>query len=88
MKNNILEDAKQWVRDLLYENGVHQRDAYIFDNAENELETFLEKMRQKEQDKWENKTIIIPKGKTHPVHDICEDCFERGKEAATEEVLS
>lgn len=45
MKNNILEDAKQWVRELLYKNGVRLDDPYIFDNAENELETFLEKMR-------------------------------------------
>lgn len=36
-----MEKAKQWIGDLLYENGVHQRDKHIFDKAENALEVFL-----------------------------------------------
>ena len=32
------------------------------------------------------KTIIIPKGKLHPKHDKCEDCFELGKEHQKTEV--
>ena len=27
------------------------------------------------------KKIIIPRGKIHPMHDKCEDCFELGKES-------
>lgn len=41
MKNDIIEKAKQWIGDLLYENGVHQREKHIFDTAENELEKFF-----------------------------------------------
>ena len=40
-----LEKAKQWIGDLLYENGVHQRDRHIFDKAENELEEFFKEVR-------------------------------------------
>lgn len=53
MKNNILEKAKQWIGDLLYENGVHQRETHIFVNAENELQRFFEqydKELEKEND--------------------------------------
>ena len=28
----------------------------------------------------EKKFRVIPKGSTHPEHDICEDCFELGKQ--------
>lgn len=28
------------------------------------------------KEKWEKKKIVIKKGKTHPVHDKCENCFE------------
>lgn len=41
----IIKDAKTWIGDLLYENGVHQRETNIFNNAEKALEKFLEEMR-------------------------------------------
>lgn len=37
--------------------------------------------------KWEKKTITTPKGKTHPVHDRCEECIEIGKEEGRETTI-
>ena len=40
-----------------------------------------------EKAKWEKKKIIIPKGKTHPIHDRCETCVEVGREEEREKLL-
>ena len=40
---------------------------------------------KEEREKWEKKTITIPKGKTHPVHDKCEECIQIGKEQRVKE---
>ena len=34
------------------------------------------------------KEIIIPKGKLHPKHDKCEDCFDLGKESENQAWLA
>ena len=39
MKNT--KEILQFVGDLLYENGVHQRETQVFDNAENEMKKLL-----------------------------------------------
>jgi len=53
------------------------------------LESFILKVlaQQKEElnKKWEKKTIIIPKGKLHPVHDRCEECISIGRQEMREE---
>ena len=42
---------------------------------------------KEEREKWEKKTITIPKGKTHPVHDKCEECIQIGKEQGVKETV-
>ena len=50
MEKKSIEDVKQWLGDLLYENGVHQRETQIFDKAENELEAFITSLVQQSKE--------------------------------------
>ncbi len=59
------------------ESGIHTCAGTAIVKA---LEQALSRQKEEINKKWEKKTIIIPKGKTHPVHDKCENCYELAKE--------
>jgi len=51
------------------------------------LKSLIESILKSEKAKWEKKKIIIPKGKTHLIHDRCETCVEVGREEEREKLL-
>ena len=42
------------------------------------LQSATQRGREIEKAEWETKTIVVPNGSTHPVHDRCDDCFQAG----------
>ena len=59
----------------------------IGEDLKNFITTIVKEAREKEREKWERKTIVVPKGKTHPVHDKCESCFEIAEQDGRNEAV-
>ena len=90
----IIEEFEQTIPDKLKVGGfvVDEKDLEVevdFRPLKKPLKELLKKAlaQQKEElnKKWEKKTIIIPKGKLHPVHDRCEECISIGRQEMREE---
>lgn len=43
---------------------------------------------QKGREAEQKKFITVPKGKTHQVHDTCEDCVQKGRDMAVDYIRS
>ena len=74
-KNNqkIIEAfAKTYPRAVLHEGSIYFRDA--------DVKKFISTQESEINKKWEKKTITIRKGKTHSLHDKCENCYELSRE--------
>ncbi len=53
--NKIIKEAKTWIGNLLYSNGVHQREKKVFKKAEDELEVFILKALSQQKEVKEEK---------------------------------
>ncbi len=83
MKNNWEKEFKEFNKRWEEKGNLSMDELKSFIKSQKEL-SYKQGVKE-EREKWEKKTITIPKGKTHPVHDKCEECIQIGKEQGVKE---
>ena len=87
MKKEKTEKWEKELRSYLKDKftGILAREKWDMDDIRDVLD-LVKELLQSEREEWEKEKIIIPKGKTHLIHDRCETCVEVGREEEREKL--